>query len=648
MKRISFPALLALAALLPATVPVTQATTPRGEAAALPPGALARLGTRTMRHLGPVTALHFVADDRQLLSAGSDRVIHAWDPLRGELLDTFAIEGDSILHLGSNGDDSQIVAVAADGRVSRVLRDGRDARDARGAPQVVDLASQFPTPSLGLDMFCAHHSEGENLALVDGEGTLRRLVTSKGMKVLGKAFSPGGTRLAISSYEIPEGASKHDKVAIVRIVDVNAATGEDEIRSISVPGGFQFSRLGFVDENTIVTAGTDGVLRKIDIVNGIVDPVVLVKRAAIDHLAFDRERELVAVSSGGDVSIYATGDLSLRMALPPVAGAVTSLAFSKDATLLATGGIDEGIRVFRVADGEQLAGPTGHPTGVSAVAASRDAKVVASGTMNGTLVLWNGDGFAQLASLDATAGDIRTVAFSPDAARLAVVGRDGSVSFCDPSTGSLTGRVAGTGAASQDVRFAQDGGIATVLYADGMLRRIDPATSEVVSATRIPIPGFPSCLAHGKDGTLAVGASSIRVFDAAGEAICEITDCRAPVLRIEFGTDGTTLYAVLADGTLRAYDVAPDEAGKRGRPIYSVRTGASRAVALALSPDGTIVATANNAESQVRLWRASDGAPLAELAGHEKNVHSLAFLDADRLLSGSDDATVIVWQIPRS
>jgi WD40 repeat protein len=66
-------------------------------------------------------------------------------------------------------------------------------------------------------------------------------------------------------------------------------------------------------------------------------------------------------------------------------------------------------------------------------------------------------------------------------------------------------------------------------------------------------------------------------------------------------------------------------------------------MALAWSPDGRMLATADR---KIQLWEVASGKLRHEFAGHECDVRSLAFSPDGRLLaSGSDDTTVLIWEV---
>jgi WD40 repeat protein len=81
-----------------------------------------------------------------------------------------------------------------------------------------------------------------------------------------------------------------------------------------------------------------------------------------------------------------------------------------------------------------------------------------------------------------------------------------------------------------------------------------------------------------------------------------------------------------------------------GTRVHLIDTGHSRGGVgeLCFSPDETKIVTAGS-EGPVRIFSLSSGARLCDCIGHESFVNSIAFISATRLLTGSSDEKVILW-----
>ena len=67
---------------------------------------------------------------------------------------------------------------------------------------------------------------------------------------------------------------------------------------------------------------------------------------------------------------------------------VTSVVFSPDGRLLASGSWDKTIKLWRVADGSLVRTLTGHTVPVNSVSFSPDGRLLASGSWDKTIKLW--------------------------------------------------------------------------------------------------------------------------------------------------------------------------------------------------------------------------------------------------------------------
>ena len=78
------------------------------------------------------------------------------------------------------------------------------------------------------------------------------------------------------------------------------------------------------------------------------------------------------------------------------------------------------------------------------------------------------------------------------------------------------------------------------------------------------------------------------------------------------------------DGTLRVWDAS------EGTQLRQVdQPGKAAVLAVALSPDGTVVAV-GAADGVVRLWNVADGAAIGELEGHEGPIRAVAAVIPDQ------------------
>ena len=80
----------------------------------------------------------------------------------------------------------------------------------------------------------------------------------------------------------------------------------------------------------------------------------------------------------------------------------------------------------------------------------------------------------------------------------------------------------------------------------------------------------------------------------------------------------------------------------RDKSLFTLAGHTNWADALAVMPDGKLVSGSN--DNTVRIWDTTSGACLLTLADHTDGVNALAVLPDGRLVSGSDDLTVRVWE----
>jgi hypothetical protein len=287
-------------------------------------------------HAGGVAALCLTGDGRRLLTGGDDQALRVWDV--PALTEVRAVDGDPGPVCGA-----------------AMTRSGKWAASCALRLMPEDMAVQLWDLNAGLERGRLK-AAGENLTCV--------------------ALSPDARKVAAG-----------DRAGTVHVwtLDPPGAPKLTLRGHAGAVNGLTFT----ADGAAVLSVRHDGTLRRWDVETGKFDGGLPADAGAVWAVAAGASPDAGGgrVAVAGDRLRLYQSDGSVRT-LDGHAGGARCVAFSANGALVASGGADGAVRLWRASDGQELACFTGHDGPVRAVAVSPDHRFVYSGGSDGRLRRW--------------------------------------------------------------------------------------------------------------------------------------------------------------------------------------------------------------------------------------------------------------------
>lgn len=292
---------------------------------------------------------------------------------------------------------------------------------------------------------------------------------------------------------------------------------------------------------------------------------------------------------------------------------VTSVAYSLDGSIIATGSWDNTIRLWDGLTGEYKKTLTGHTGWVESVAFSPDGLTLASGSYDDTIRLWDVETGKQKLEFKGSSYVVTTVAYFPDGSKIASGNLEGEIHVWDALNGQHITSFPEHTYDVDSIAFSPDGDILASGGSYRIIRLWDTTTGQQLRTIK----------EH------------------------QVSDDDGGPIQVVFNHDGSKLASAgNADKTARLWDPAT------GQELKIFRGHTTGVMAVAFSMDGRTLATGDY-YGEIRLWDTATGLLQKILVGHTGNsllgptasVNTLAFSpNGNFLVSASDDHTVNLWE----
>ncbi len=352
-------------------------------------------------HVGEVQGAAFSADGKTLASCGNDRTVRLWDVETGALRNV----------LKGHGERVWCVVFSLDGRT--LASASRDQTVKLWNPAVRQEWQNIPVEGVAVTAAAVNARDGcLALGKADGSVELRPapgraiaavLPQQSAAKSAALIFSPDGSRLA---------AQNDDGTLVLW------ALGDRKPRLLRRGAIAGAAVLSFsADGRTLASLTQNGPVQFWDAATGEAAPLAIAEARQWTCLAFSPAGGLLAAANAREFEIVLY-DLSTgrrRQTLTGHKAPILCMAFTADGKTLATGGMDQTVKLWDVETGrEKIGGFLGHVDAVTTVAIHPDGKTVATGGADRTVRLWDASTGQELAILPSHLGRIHSVAFTPD------------------------------------------------------------------------------------------------------------------------------------------------------------------------------------------------------------------------------------------
>ncbi|RKK63627.1 Vegetative incompatibility protein HET-E-1 [Fusarium oxysporum] len=321
---------------------------------------------------------------------------------------------------------------------------------------------------------------------------------------------------------------------------------------------------------------------------------------------------------------------------------VTSVVFSNDGKLIASGSHDKTIKIWNVATGAEERTLKGHTDWVASVFLSKDNKLIASGSRDKTVKIWNMATGKEERTLKGHTDWVASVFLSKDNKLIASGSWDNTVKIWNVAMGKEEQTLKGHTNSVNSVVFSNDGKLTVSGSNDNTVKVWNVATGEEEQTLESHMYSLNSMIFSNDSKFIASGSydHTVKIWNVAtGKEERTFKGHTGLVNSVVFSNDGKLIASGSWDNTVKVWNVATgvEERTLEGH-IY-------RVTSVVFSQDGMFIAS-GSADETVKIWNLATGKEERALKGHTGLVNSVVFSNDGKLIaSGSWDNTVKIWNV---